>query len=90
MYTSTTVTGPPPVEKVVDPKEPVVVDDVEVQNLSGMDDVNVSGHAQELDRQFGLLSICATGIVTGNTWTALGGAIVSDSVEIPCFMSNID
>jgi hypothetical protein len=38
---------------------------------------NVSGHAQELERQFGLLSICATGIVTGNTWTALGGAIVS-------------
>jgi hypothetical protein len=47
---------------------------------NGTDDIittNVSGHVQELDRQFGLLSICATGIVTGNTWTALGGAIVS-------------
>ena len=41
------------------------------------DDINVSGHEQELDRQFGLVSIISAGIVTGNTWTALGGAIVS-------------
>ncbi|KZF19445.1 choline transport protein [Xylona heveae TC161] len=38
--------------------------------------VNASGHEQELDRQFGLVSIISAGIVTGNTWTALGGAIV--------------
>ncbi|KAF2493840.1 amino acid transporter [Lophium mytilinum] len=38
--------------------------------------VNASGHAQELDRNFSLLSICAVGICTGNTWAALGGSIV--------------
>ena len=38
--------------------------------------INASGHKQELDRNFGLFSICAVGIVTGNTWAALGGSIV--------------
>ena len=38
---------------------------------------NASGHVQELDRNFSLLSITAVGIVTGNTWAALGGSIVS-------------
>lgn len=32
-------------------------------------------HAQQLDRNFSLLSICATGLVVGNTWAALGGSI---------------
>ena len=44
--------------------------------------INVSGHEQELDRQFGLLSIISAGIVTGNTWTALGGAIVRTSLPL--------
>ncbi|KAL1304537.1 hypothetical protein AAFC00_003519 [Neodothiora populina] len=38
--------------------------------------VNASGHTQELERNFSLVSICAVGIVTGNTWAALGGSIV--------------
>ncbi|KAF4548068.1 Amino acid permease-like protein 22 [Elsinoe fawcettii] len=37
--------------------------------------VNASGHKQELDRNFSLLSMCAVGIVTGNAWAALGGSI---------------
>jgi choline transport protein len=45
--------------------------------------INASGHKQELKRQFGLLSICAVGITTGNVWTALGGAIVCRRV-LPC------
>ena len=32
-------------------------------------------YAQQLDRNFSLLSICATGLVIGNTWAALGGSI---------------
>lgn len=44
-------------------------DDVEV--------VNASGHKQELERNFSLVSICATAVTTGNTWTAAGGSIVS-------------
>ncbi|KAL8706248.1 MAG: hypothetical protein Q9201_000685 [Fulgogasparrea decipioides] len=37
--------------------------------------VNVSGHKQELQRNFGLLSLCSLGITSGNVWIALGGAI---------------
>ncbi|KAL9066142.1 MAG: hypothetical protein Q9157_007242 [Trypethelium eluteriae] len=37
--------------------------------------VNASGHVQELDRNFGLFSICALGIVAGNAWSALAGSI---------------
>ncbi|KAL8686326.1 MAG: hypothetical protein Q9224_005481, partial [Gallowayella concinna] len=37
--------------------------------------VNVSGHRQELQRNFGLLSLCSLGITSGNVWIALGGAI---------------
>lgn len=38
--------------------------------------LNASGHKQELERQFSLLSICSIGITTGNVWAALGGSIV--------------
>ena len=36
---------------------------------------------ERLDRNFSLLSISAVGIVTGNTWAALGGSIVSRACE---------
>jgi choline transport protein len=38
-------------------------------------EVNEAGHVQELERNFSLFSICSVGIVTGNTWAALGGSI---------------
>ncbi|KAF2839268.1 choline transport protein-like protein [Patellaria atrata CBS 101060] len=38
--------------------------------------INASGHVQELERSFSLLSACSVGINTGNTWAAFGGAIV--------------
>jgi hypothetical protein len=38
-------------------------------------EVNETGHVQELERNFSLLSVCSVGIVTGNTWAALGGSI---------------
>lgn len=37
--------------------------------------LNASGHKQELERNFSLLSMCAIGITTGNVWAALGGSI---------------
>ena len=40
-----------------------------------MGEINETGHVQELERNFSLLSICSVGIVTGNTWAALGGSI---------------
>lgn len=51
--------------------------DERVVIVDGDAPVNASGHVQELDRNFSLLSITAVGIVTGNTWAALGGSIVS-------------
>ncbi|KAL8791780.1 MAG: hypothetical protein Q9195_005589, partial [Heterodermia aff. obscurata] len=37
--------------------------------------INVSGHKQELERNFGLISLCGLGITSGNTWIALGGSL---------------
>ena len=39
--------------------------------------VNASGHVQELERNFGLVSLGCLAISAGNTWVAAGGAIVS-------------
>ena len=39
--------------------------------------INASGHRQELDRTFSLLSICAIAVTTGNTWIAQGGSVVT-------------
>jgi choline transport protein len=38
--------------------------------------INVSGHVQELDRNFGFWSICAVSIVADNAWAAGGGSLV--------------
>ncbi len=38
--------------------------------------INPSGHKQELERNFSLLSLCAVAITTGNTWVAIGGSVV--------------
>lgn len=37
--------------------------------------INASGHKQELERNFSLLSICAVAVTTGNTWIAQGGSV---------------
>jgi hypothetical protein len=39
--------------------------------------INASGHRQELERNFSLISICAVAVTTGNTWIAQGGSIVT-------------
>lgn len=39
--------------------------------------INASGHKQELERNFSLLSICAVAVTTGNTWIAQGGSLVA-------------
>ena len=51
--------------------------ETEDDNIEVGEVINASGHKQELERQFGLLSICSIGITTGNVWAALGGSIVS-------------
>jgi hypothetical protein len=48
-----------------------------------VDEINASGHVQELERQFGLLSISAIGIVTGCSWALMGGTIVGLARQHP-------
>lgn len=43
--------------------------------------INVSGHKQELERNFGLISLCGLGITSGNTWIALGGSVVRGALH---------
>lgn len=38
--------------------------------------INASGHVQEVNRNFGLVSIAGVGIVTGCMWPTLGSTIV--------------
>lgn len=55
--------------------------------------LNASGHKQELERNFSLLSICSIGITTGNVWAALGGSIVRRSpcsAQLACLRSGAD
>lgn len=48
----------------------------------GVAELNVSGHPQELDRNFGFWSICAISIVADNAWAAGGGSLVSYLFDI--------
>ncbi|KAF7869911.1 hypothetical protein EAF04_004695 [Stromatinia cepivora] len=47
------------------------------EDHSQLAEVNETGHVQEVERNFSLLSICSVGLVTGNTWAALGGSIAT-------------
>jgi choline transport protein len=38
--------------------------------------INASGHIQELDRNFNLLTLAGVGLVVGNVWPAVGGSIL--------------
>lgn len=40
--------------------------------------INASGHRQQLDRNFNLVSLCCYAITAGNSWVSLGGTIVRD------------
>ncbi|KAJ9654884.1 hypothetical protein H2198_006157 [Neophaeococcomyces mojaviensis] len=65
--------------------------------VSQEDLINASGHVQELQRNFNLLSLAGVGIVVGNVWPAAGGSIlvalfnggspgkmVLDALIVPC------
>jgi len=62
-----TLLDPPGMEKVHDVE---VVTDPAEEAL-----INASGHRQELDRNFTLLSLCGLAISSGNDWIALGGSV---------------
>ncbi|KAA8571196.1 hypothetical protein EYC84_000532 [Monilinia fructicola] len=50
---------------------------VDEESHSQLVEVNETGHVQEVERNFSLISICSVGLVTGNTWAALGGSIAT-------------
>ncbi|KAJ5150975.1 amino acid/polyamine transporter I [Penicillium canariense] len=52
-------------------------DPTKPEQHADVQEINVSGHVLELPKEFNLASAVATGITTGNTWTALGGAIIA-------------
>ena len=38
--------------------------------------VNASGHRDQLQRQYGLISICGLALTIDNAWVALGGSLI--------------
>ena len=49
--------------------------------LSSEVGINASGHKQELERNFSLLSICGVAVTTGVSWTSVGGSVVSNAIN---------
>lgn len=45
-------------------------------DVAAHDLVNASGHTQELERNFSLISLAGVGLVVGNVWPAVGGSIL--------------
>lgn len=45
--------------------------------------VNASGHRDQLQRQYGLLSICGLALTIDNAWVALGGSIAVSISMLP-------
>jgi hypothetical protein len=45
-----------------------------VVNINGQI-INASGHADQLQRQYGLLSICGLALTVDNAWVALGTSL---------------
>lgn len=38
--------------------------------------VNASGHRDQLQRQYGIISICGLALTIDNAWVALGGSLI--------------
>src|SRR5271156_1037536 len=56
-----------PLDEVVGAEEVVIILDGQV--------VNASGHRDQLQRQYGLLSICGLALTVDNAWVALGTSL---------------
>ena len=48
-------------------------------------EVNASGHRDQLQRQYGLLSICGLALTIDNAWVALGGSLTVSIRELALF-----
>jgi hypothetical protein len=45
-------------------------------------EVNASGHADELQRQYGIWSLCGLALTIDNAWVGLGGSIIVASGKV--------
>jgi len=59
---------------------PAELENEKTQNLTSIVtsdglEVNASGHRDQLQRQYGLLSICGLALTIDNAWVALGGSL---------------
>lgn len=55
-----------------------------LSDLSEGEIINPSGHRQEVERNFGIWSICGAGITTGSDWPAIGGSLVGPALCDGC------
>jgi choline transport protein len=47
--------------------------------------VNASGHEDQLDRQYGIWSLCGLALTIDNAWVALGGSLIIASGKVAQF-----
>lgn len=50
--------------------------------------INASGHRDQLDRQYGILSICGMALTVDNAWVAIGTSMNVAICEFPCFIKS--
>jgi choline transport protein len=48
--------------------------------------INASGHRDQLDRQYGILSICGMALTVDNAWVAIGTSLNVSICEFPWLM----
>lgn len=71
-------------------RDPEKIDDVDRRTsiMQGGEVVNASGHRDQLQRHYGLLSICGLALTIDNAWVALGGSIAV-SISLSSWISDI-
>ena len=70
-------------EKTLDSQEHNDAFDAKVSIVGERGDVvNASGHRDQLQRHYGLLSICGLALTIDNAWVALGGSIAVSICEL--------
>lgn len=71
----------------VRPKEQYAQNDASQETGSSEVEINASGHVQELERNFSLLSLVGMGLNVGSVWPAAAGsiliAIANGGVRVP-------
>jgi choline transport protein len=73
-------------EKTVLPEGPEYQDDSAIGTVHEI--INASGHRDQLDRQYGILSICGMALTVDNAWVAIGTSLNVAICKFPISLSN--